>query len=249
MKISDLNHMLIYIRKLFTISVILLYFIILILLSQSIRLEAAPKKWSNRDYKTTTIENYYNHPNLKKIIEIQNIDYPALNAAIFYETNIRRKKHGLKILSHHPLLERAAFEHSRHMVKNNYFSHNNQVNGMDTATRIKNLKVINPYSTENIAINFILEYDSGKNVYTPGPGRFSYSPTGKPLLKARTYSGLARALLDQWMASPGHKKNILAKEALQLGCGAFVTKDSKFNDMPIVKATQDFQWYEKIKTK
>jgi uncharacterized protein YkwD len=49
------------------------------------------------------------------------------------------------------------------------------------------------------------------------------------------------------MNSPEHKKNILAPDALQLGCGTYFFQDPQFNDMPTFMATQNFQWYEKIK--
>jgi uncharacterized protein YkwD len=48
------------------------------------------------------------------------------------------------------------------------------------------------------------------------------------------------------MNSTDHRKNILAKEALQLGCGVAFFRDGGFNDMPTFMAVQNFQWYKPI---
>jgi len=48
---------------------------------------------------------------------------------------------------------------------------------------------------------------------------FSYEPEGDPI-KPHTYVGFALSLLDHWMNSPGHRKNILDKNPAHLGCAA-----------------------------
>ena len=42
------------------------------------------------------------------------------------------------------------------------------------------------------------------------------------------------------MNSSGHKSNILSKDDLELGVGAFIIKEKEFN---YVYSTQNFQWF------
>jgi hypothetical protein len=48
------------------------------------------------------------------------------------------------------------------------------------------------------------------------------------------------------MNSPGHRKNILSKDALQLGCGAAFFLTTEFNDMPTFYIVQNFQCFEPV---
>ena len=48
------------------------------------------------------------------------------------------------------------------------------------------------------------------------------------------------------MNSPAHRANILSDKGKELGCGAYLFFKKDFNDMPMFKATQNFQWFEPI---
>ena len=43
-----------------------------------------------------------------------------------------------------------------------------------------------------------------------------------------------------WMASPGHKRNILDKDFKYLGCGSYYYKDPEWVDLFNAKSTQNF---------
>jgi len=47
------------------------------------------------------------------------------------------------------------------------------------------------------------------------------------------------------MKSPGHKSNILSKDALELGVGVFIIKEKEFY---YVYSTQNFQWFYLIES-
>jgi hypothetical protein len=51
---------------------------------------------------------------------------------------------------------------------------------------------------------------------------------------------LAREVVQQWMASEGHRKNILNPVYRYLGCGAELYKDPSFYGMARFKITQYF---------
>jgi uncharacterized protein YkwD len=97
------------------------------------------------------------------------------------------------------------------------------------------------YRGENIALSFGIEYISGKSVYTPDQngGYFSYTYKGMPI-ENHTYLGFASVLLEQWMDSPGHRRNILDSHFTYLGAGASHYQNSQFFNMDYFKCTQNF---------
>ena len=52
-------------------------------------------KWNPEYYKKYNETNYDRFPDFKKRLDFAKIDYPLLNAAVFYETNLRRKENDL----------------------------------------------------------------------------------------------------------------------------------------------------------
>ena len=73
---------------------------------------------------------------------------------------------------------------------------------------------------------------------------FSCTPNGKAI-QNHTYISLAKYVVDLWMNSEGHRKNILNPNALQLGCGNFFYREKGVN-IPKFMSTQNFQLYEEV---
>lgn len=212
-------------------------------------LHFSPARPQHADYyKGISLKTFRNEKSFNDTLAFSNIDLQRLNAVIFYLTNEIRAKHRLPVLEYAPELEEAAAMHSCDMVLHDFFGHENPIDPEKKTPNDRAAKsgIMNPYIAENIAEDFGLHYKSGSQVYTPGRGKFSYEPEGK-LIAPRTYLSLAGSLLERWMHSPEHRKNVLSPDALQMGCGSYFFLDPEFNDMPTFMATQNFQWYEKIK--
>jgi uncharacterized protein YkwD len=106
------------------------------------------------------------------------------------------------------------------MAELNFFSHSAQIKKRkEPEDRAKIAGITNPFIAENIAKT--------------------------PVDSQDTYLSLSKKIVTQWMNSPGHKSNILSKEALELGVGAFIIKEKEFN---YVYSTQNFQWYDLTKS-
>jgi uncharacterized protein YkwD len=207
-------------------------------------------KWLRTGYNELTIKNFRSYSAFNQRIDEKNVDYPLLNAAVFYATNEIRIKHGRKFLEYAPELEKAAWLHSKDMVEKNFFSHKNPYDSKkrtpEQRGRLAGIK--NPKIAENIASGFGIDYRAGRPVYKRGPGKFSYTPSGR-ILPNHTYLSLADALVKQWMNSPGHRRNILSRNGQQLGCGVYFFRDRSFNNMLKCKATQNFQWFFRVKSR
>ena len=198
-------------------------------------------------YSRLNVRNFRKDSLLNQYIDINNPDYHRLNAAIFFATNEQRLKKKLPLVSYSAKLEELATMHSRDMCEKNFFNHINPKDRKkrNPGDRARLVGIKNPYIAENIATAFGLQYEENRNVIPRGPGKFSYTSNGE-LIQPQTYIAVADLLLELWMNSEGHRKNILSANALQLGCGTWMFFDDKFNQMPTFKATQNFQEYEKI---
>lgn len=158
-------------------------------------------------------------------------DDSLLTEAIFHETNKRRERQGLGAIEYLSDLNALACMHARAMIKKEFFGHINpyeqgQRTPQDRAQRI-GLKP--SFIAENIIQVPAIRYHSGEPVYIrqeAGKTLFSRKPKGPPI-ERHTYLSFAESVLDRWMKSPGHRKNILAKEPRFLGAAC----ENKVNDI------------------
>jgi len=178
----------------------------------------------------------------KDEIRFEAVKSELLSAAVLHETNRRRVAEGLPALKHHAKAIQAAEIQSQIMKKRGSISHENpEVPKHGTLIkRVESVGVKPGFAAENVATAFGLSYVSGRSFYKrEGRGKtvFSYTPEG-PGMPPHTYESFARALVEAWMNSPGHRKNILHESAEYLGasCVASLAK----SEMPIFYCTQVF---------
>jgi len=199
-------------------------------------------RWKLKDYSRYDYKSFEQHAKARQLLSFEHIDYPLLQAAVFYETNRQRAIHDLPLFRHSEALEKAAREHSKDMVVQNFFSHRSKVPGKRTLPqRLALVGLENVTMAENIATVFAIDYRAGQPVFVPhqNGGYFSYQYKGEPI-KKRTYLSVAANVVDQWMHSPGHRRNILNPEYRYLGVGAAFFRDANFHGMPSFKVTQNF---------
>lgn len=196
------------------------------------------------DYYSLSQSNYRSFEPFLQEIDIDNPDLARLNAAIFHVTNQMRKKKKLPLVTYLENLETSSTIHSEEMVTRKFFDHVNRRNRSlrEPSDRAKKAGITNPMIAENIIEGFLLRYKNNTPVITKGPGEFLHAKT-RERITPHTYLSLADELVDRWMHSKGHRKNILSNKAVQLGCGTAFYLNHDFNEMPCIKATQNFQYY------
>jgi uncharacterized protein YkwD len=137
-----------------------------------------------------------------------------------------------------------ARRHADRMVEKDFYSHGDPGDPAlaQPDDRARRVGVGNPHIGENIHDHGVIPAQGP--VYPVGRGQFAATPDGRPL-PAYTYRGLARAIVDEWMASRGHRANILRRDARQLGVGVrFYWRDGGW---PFVKVVEDFQVFENVR--
>ncbi len=220
--------------------------VVLILVVSALAFQAVPagaSSWKDSLYEKFSCADFMSFAPANRSIDFGSIDYPLLNAAIFFATNRERTKHGLTAFRHSRALEKAAFAHSKDMVERDFFSHENPYDARKRSPfeRMASCGVNGGTRAENIALDFGIRYLSGAPVVPPHDGRgvFRDPGTGRAI-SCHTYNSLAEALVTGWMRSEGHRANILNRRLKYLGGGAFHFRDRSFYGMDMFKATQDF---------
>jgi uncharacterized protein YkwD len=155
-------------------------------------------------------------------IDPERVNRQLLDAAVFHETNRRRAAENLEPLRYDARARKAAAIQSRAMAKAGVVSHENPKPDASSLTdRARLAGLTRPaFLAENVASAFGRRYRSGEKFYVReenGRKVYSAEPDGPPI-PMHTYLSFASALVDSWMSSPGHRKNILASEARFLGC-------------------------------
>lgn len=166
-----------------------------------------------------------------------------LAAAIFQETNQTRADLGLPVLQPDDKARAAATLHSRWMAEKHLLSHNStpdQPKATLPADRLAQQGLRPQVAAENIATNFLLDYQSGKPVHVRqenGRKVYSYAANG-PAIPPYTYVGFAKVIVAQWMSDPPHRQNIVDPTVRFLGVGVALSHQP--GQMDMIYATQDF---------
>ncbi|TDQ19144.1 cysteine-rich secretory family protein [Algoriphagus boseongensis] len=201
------------------------------------------QNWKESDYQKFNASSFLSLPALTQALDFNKLDYPLLQAAIFYLTNLEREKYQLKPFQFSPEVEKTASGHAQDMVNYNFYSHTSPIRFRRTLRDRLNCSGLNPkYIGENICSTFGLQYEEGKKVGKPAkPGEFYYLNASNPSkIPPHTYLSFAKSVVNLWMKSPGHRQNILNPAFTHLGCGAFVYFEKSFYGMPYFMAVQNF---------
>jgi uncharacterized protein YkwD len=199
--------------------------------------------WNHSYYREYDVDDFRSYGPANQILDFDNLDYPLLNAAIFYESNRMRIQNGVKSFIHSRALEEAAFLHAKDMAELNFFSHHNPYDGEKRTPfqRMALFGIDGGHRAENIAEMFGIQYEPGTQIMQPEKGAkvFRTYRTGT-VIQNHTYISFSEALLRGWMKSPGHRANIMKENLKYLGCGAFHYEDASFFDIDQFKAVQNF---------
>lgn len=142
----------------------------------------------------------------------------GLASAIHALINGERRENGLRPLEWDPQLARIALSHSRDMAERGYFGHESP-EGEDFADRYERYG----YTKKTALEGGILV--GGENLFMYNVvNSYSYDlETGEVNgYRFNSLEDLARAAVDGWMDSPGHRENVLTPFARE-GIGVFVT--------------------------
>lgn len=217
--------------------------ILLILGLTLITLSSRAQSWTSEAYKNYNETSFYRIEALYEAIDFNNVNFPLLQASIFYVTNEERKKAKLQPFEFRSEIESVASGHAQDMVKYGFYSHTSQIRIKRTLLDRFHLEGLNPeYYGENICSTYGLQYQTGRKVNPPySSGEFTYAFTSKKeVIPPHSYLSFAKSVVKLWMDSPSHRQNILNPLFTTLGCGARVYREKNFYNMPYFMVVQNF---------
>ena len=151
--------------------------------------------WEESDYDRYDHRSFFDFAPARQRIRLDSIDYPLLQAALFFETNRVRVSNGLSPLAYHAGCASAAQMHAKDMATGKFFSHENP---NDPSKR----RLQDRVALFGIRWNWLAE-----NI-NQGMGN-------------GTYIEVARQYVDSWMNSSGHRANMLNVNPTHMGTGAY----------------------------
>jgi uncharacterized protein YkwD len=162
---------------------------------------------------------------LAATIDVATLDHALLSAAVFHETNRVRTRLGLKPFLPLEALDTAAGTQATIGVLLRPMSHTNPFPLIATPLdRVKQAGLTPRQVAENLALLTVFDAPPGTGFYhLKDDTRLRDARTGEVLL-AHTYRSIAAAVVAAWMASPGHRENIVDPALLHLGCAVRPTK-------------------------
>lgn len=144
------------------------------------------------------------------VVPSKSINQALLDDAIRVEVNFHRCRAGLAPLSEagNGLVTQAR-KHSEWMARTQQLTHRSTVAGSATLTeRLKKSGVRFRTGAENIGMVHRFQIDN-KRFKIIDSNACSFSTYEGQALPAHSYASLARHVVELWMDSPGHRKNIL----------------------------------------
>jgi uncharacterized protein YkwD len=197
-------------------------------------------------YSDYNVNTFFGIANLQHKITKLFVDVDLLNAAVFWFTNIERKKFNLKQFQFHNKLSQTAILHSEQMNVHSFFSHEN---AFDTryktlTDRINSVKDNNFQGFmcygENIADYPVIKANESFTIENRNGIPHWFSINGKEIFPYSYYE-FAKIVVEGWMNSHGHRKNILNQTFEYMGCGCIAyEKKREYYTVTYFKVTQNF---------
>ena len=178
---------------------------------------------------------------LARTIDFDKPDFDALATAMELMTNEVRVQNGLRPLDTHPVLRRASARYAQKMVKEEFLAHEdpNSPKLRTPEQRVAAAGGKNAAAAENIADVPAFRVESGEPFYVIDAENYVIArEPGGPPIEPHTYASYAATVVEGWMNSPGHRRNLLADDALEQGIGAQMYIQ---NTVPAFIVVQKFQ--------
>ncbi len=188
-----------------------LFLLSLLICCWSVALKAQTR-WDNKNYKTTTHQNFRNQAIFQQKLD-KNLDLGLLNATLFFLTNEFRAKNRKAIVEYQVNLEILAWNHALKMGQLNFFGHENTADSKrkKIENRAELAGITNPFLGENLA--YIVNE------------------------KADSYLSICEKFISQIKANKEQQTLLLSDDAVQMACGVYFSQNKWY----VVQIFQSFE--------
>lgn len=163
------------------------------------------------------------------MVPANKINQALLEDAIRVEVNFHRCRAGLREVGDAGNgLAKQAQKHSNWMAKTQQLTHRNTIAGSATLQqRVKNAGLKVRTGSENIGMVHRYQIDNRRfKILNSSSCQFAtYEGQSLP---AHSYASLARHIVELWMNSPGHRKNILDKKVSRMSAAVAFDPNAQY---------------------
>lgn len=178
-------------------------------------------------------------PGAAKVIRPERgINQALLDRAILSEVNFARCRAGLRPLRSETRLRHAAEGHSKWMARARSVSHVSTVAGQRSLkARMKRTGIKLRAGAENIGMVHRFRLDN-TNFLIRDQATCQFTTHSRKQIPAHSYQSLAHTIVAFWMASHGHRANILNRKVTMVGTAAILDPRAEYCGKFYI--TQDF---------
>ena len=188
-------------------------------------------------YYNLSFEEFFALEEVNQLIKPDALDKNLLEAAVFFASNEVRSDKRKTVFNYSPILIKSSRLQSDYLLDFGTLDHLNKDKNLRTPMmRIDHFGGDFFASAENLARLCIFQLPDDGRYYKNEAGDF-LDQKGKRI-KFHTYASMARKVVDGWMYSKGHRKNLM-DDYNYLGCGVSSVVKSK-NGVPEIYFTQNF---------
>ncbi|MEE9426966.1 MAG: CAP domain-containing protein [Paracoccaceae bacterium] len=162
------------------------------------------------------------------IVPTNNPDQTLFNRAVLSEVNFERCRAGLSPLRSSNGLITVAGNHAKWMAKRGALSHQSTVRGQSTVQQRVLASGLNARrGSENIGNLPRFQFGGSRRIQVNSMSRCEFSTVTGRKIAPHSYASLANQIVDMWMRSKDHRKNVLDRNVNSVGAAlGFDTKGS-----------------------
>ncbi|GAB4416291.1 MAG: hypothetical protein OHK0039_25530 [Bacteroidia bacterium] len=194
-------------------------------------------------YYQMSARQFFALPQLDAPLDPQQVDYALLDAAIFWYTNRERVRNNRPVARYDAAIHRVATYHARAMARYEFMAHINPHEPAYATLAKRSRRLGGQAVAENVASHFIHRY-APSSPYVPRrqqDGTYAYFTTSGRQIVLHSYRSFAESLVQAWMASPGHRANILNPGLRKLACAVRLpAAPLGSEEIPLAYSVQNF---------
>ena len=161
-------------------------------------------------------------------VDAGRLDVALADRAILAELNYHRCKAGLPSLKASANLRSVAKTHADWMARTGTLSHKSRVAGQtNLSSRLKSSCVRFRAGSENIGLVHRFQID-GQRFRIRDASTCAFATGSGTPIGTHSYASLARHAVNLWMASSGHRRNILDRKVTMVGSAAAVDTSAPY---------------------
>ncbi|MEM6344184.1 MAG: CAP domain-containing protein [Bacteroidota bacterium] len=207
--------------------------------------------WASADQLNDFEDKYYGSVSWERFsrsgianrkIDLSNPDMEILNAAVFFASNKARAKQKLALLRFDPSLRNMARFHAQQMARFHFVSHDNPRSPRYATVEARGRQFNAQVNAENVASTFLHRYRSGSRYYAkPSPQGYVFFDASHQEIKLHTYWSFAEDIVQGWIDSPSHRRNLFHVQLKTLGCACEIGKgEIGSGELPMAYCGQNF---------